>query len=50
VRGTPIRQAYVNGLIPSEQRARVLSFGNLMGSGGDVVVQPALGRAADLWS
>ncbi len=46
----PIRQAYMNGLIPSEQRATVLSFDNLMGSGGGVVVQPALGRAADLWS
>jgi predicted MFS family arabinose efflux permease len=46
----PIRQAYMNGLIPSEQRATVLSFDNLLGSSGGVVIQPALGKAADLWS
>jgi MFS family permease len=46
----PIRQAYMNGLIPSEQRATVLSFDNLLGSSGGVVIQPALGRAADAWS
>ena len=45
----PMRQAYVNGLIPSEQRATVLSFESLMGSGGGVVVQPILGKAADVW-
>jgi MFS family permease len=45
----PIRQAYLNGLIPSEQRATVLSFDNLMASAGGVVAQPALGRASDLW-
>ncbi len=46
----PMRQAYINGLIPSEQRATVLSFDSLMGSTGGVVFQPALGRAADVWS
>ncbi len=46
----PMRQAFVNGLIPSEQRATVLSFDSLMGSAGGVVTQPALGRAADVWS
>ncbi|HZX03661.1 MFS transporter [Kribbella sp.] len=46
---TPIRQAYLNTYIPSEQRATVLSFDNLVGSAGGVVVQPALGRAADVW-
>ncbi|HET9458298.1 MAG TPA: MFS transporter, partial [Candidatus Limnocylindrales bacterium] len=45
----PIRQAFVNGLIPSEQRATVLSFDSLMGSAGGVVAQPALGRTADLF-
>ena len=44
----PLRQAYVNGLIPSAQRATVLSFDNLMGSAGGVVAQPVLGRVADL--
>lgn len=46
----PMRQAYLNGLIPSEQRATVLSFDALMGSAGGVVTQPALGRVADVWS
>jgi MFS family permease len=46
----PMRQAFVNGLIPSEQRATVLSFDSLMGSAGGVVTQPALGRVADVWS
>ena len=40
----PLRQAYLNGIIPSEQRATVLSFDNLMGSAGGVVFQPILGR------
>lgn len=47
---TPMRQVYVNGLIPSAQRATVLSFDALMGSAGGVVAQPVLGRAADVWS
>jgi MFS family permease len=46
----PIRQAYLNGLIPSEQRASILSFDSLVGSSGGVVVQPVLGRAADVSS
>jgi MFS family permease len=45
----PLRQAYLNGIIPSQQRATVLSFDNLMASAGGVVAQPVLGRAADLW-
>jgi hypothetical protein len=44
----PFRQAFINGLIPSEQRATVLSFDSLMGSVGGVVAQPALGRSADV--
>ncbi len=46
---TPVRQAYVNDMIPSKQRATVLSFDSLMGSSGGVVVQPVLGRSADLY-
>ncbi|MGH2629441.1 MAG: MFS transporter, partial [Actinomycetota bacterium] len=45
----PIRQAYLNALIPSKQRATILSFDSLMSSSGGVVVQPGLGRAADAW-
>lgn len=44
---TPIRQAYLNSLIPSKQRATVLSFDALMGSSGGVATQPILGRVAD---
>jgi MFS family permease len=46
----PIRQAYLNDMIPSQQRATVLSFDSLMGSSGGVVIQPALGKAADATS
>ena len=46
----PIRQAYLNGLIPSQQRATVLSFDALMGSSGGIVSQPLLGRTADAYS
>jgi MFS family permease len=45
---TPIRQAYLNSLIESKQRATVLSFDSLMGSAGGVVIQPGLGKAADI--
>jgi hypothetical protein len=44
----PLRQTYLNGLIPSAQRATVLSFDNLMISAGGVLAQPGLGRVADL--
>jgi MFS family permease len=46
----PVRQAFLNALIPSEQRATVLSFDSLFGSTGGVVIQPVLGRAADVWN
>jgi MFS family permease len=45
----PIRQTYLNGLIPSRQRATILSFDSMMGSSGGVWTQPVLGRAADVW-
>ncbi|MFC8038087.1 MFS transporter [Paenarthrobacter sp. NPDC057355] len=45
----PVRQAYLNDMIPSKQRATVLSFDSLMGSSGGVVIQPLLGRGADLY-
>jgi MFS family permease len=45
----PLRQAFINGVIPSAQRATVLSFDSLMGSAGGVVIQPLLGRAADVY-
>jgi MFS family permease len=45
---TPVRQAYLNSLIPSQQRATVLSFDSLLSSSGGVVLQPGLGRVADV--
>ena len=45
----PVRQTYVNGIVPSEQRATVLSADNMFTSAGGVVSQPALGKVADVW-
>ncbi len=45
----PVRQAYVNGCITSEQRATVLSMDSLLASAGGAISQPALGRVADVW-
>lgn len=46
----PVQQAYINEVIPSQQRATVLSFHSLMSSAGGVVSQPALARVADVYS
>ncbi len=45
----PIRQSYVNGIVPSEHRATVLSADNMFNSAGGMVSQPALGKIADVW-
>ena len=45
----PVRQTYVNGIVPSEQRATVLSADNLLNSAGGAVSQPALGKVAEVW-
>ncbi|GGI46504.1 MFS family permease [Agromyces flavus] len=44
----PVHRAYLNDMIPSKQRATVLSFDSLLGSAGGAAIQPVLGRAADL--
>ncbi len=44
----PVRQVYINALIPPTQRATVLSFDSLMGSSGAVLFQPILGKIADI--
>ena len=46
----PVRRAYLNGMIPSQQRATILSFDSLIASAGGIVAQPALGRVADVYS
>src|SRR5215813_12676594 len=43
----PIRQAFLNGIVPSGQRATVLSSDNLLASSGGVLAQPLLGKAAE---
>lgn len=45
----PIRQSYLNRLIPSKQRATMLSFDSLLSPSGGVGAQPLLGRTADMW-
>ncbi len=45
---SPIRQALMNDLIPSQQRATVLSSDNLLASAGGVVIQPGLGQVAEV--
>ena len=37
-------------MIPSQQRATILSFDSMIGSAGGIVAQPALGRVADVYS
>jgi MFS family permease len=44
----PVYQAHLNQHIPSNQRATVLSFAALLGSSGGVVLQPGLGKVADV--
>lgn len=43
---TPVKQAYLHKLIPSEQRATVISFDSMIGSGGGVIGQTGLGYIA----
>jgi MFS family permease len=45
----PIRQTYLNGMIPSRERATILSFDSLTDNMGGVWAQPVLGRTADVW-
>ncbi len=39
----PVRQAYIHEIIPSEQRATVVSFDSLVASGGSMLGQTGLG-------
>ena len=43
----PIKQAYMHQLIPSAQRATVISFDSLLNNSGSAVGQPALGLLAE---
>ena len=44
----PVRQAYMHQIIPSEQRASVISFDSLVASGGSMFGQLGLGRLAQM--
>src|SRR4029079_8562307 len=46
---SPLRQPFINGIIPSEQRATVLSFDSFMGSIGGAISQHAPRRRAALF-
>lgn len=46
----PVRQSYMNGMIPSKQRATVLSFDSVMSNLGGMFLQPGLAKVADVWS
>lgn len=43
----PVRQAYVHQVVPSEQRATVVSFDSMISGGGGVVGQAGLGALAE---
>lgn len=45
---TPVRQAYLHQMVPSEHRATVISFDSLVSSGGSVVGQSGLGYLAQV--
>lgn len=42
----PVQQAYIHQIIPSEQRATIVSFNSMMSSGGSALGQSGLGRLA----
>jgi MFS family permease len=46
----PIKQAIIHGLIPSEQRATIVSFDSMVASGGGVLGQSSLGYLAQMRS
>ncbi len=46
----PVKQAYLHQVVPSRQRATVISFASMMGSGGSVAGQVGLGYLSRLHS
>lgn len=44
----PVRQAFIHQIIPSKQRASVISFDSLVSSGGSMFGQLGLGRIAQM--
>ena len=46
----PVKQAFLHQLVPSEQRATVISFDSMIGNGGGVIGQSALGAVSQSMS
>lgn len=44
---TPVRQALIHGMVPSAERATVISFDSMVGGGGAVAGQAGLGVVAE---
>ena len=47
---TPVRQAYLHQLTPSEQRAAIVSFDSMIGNGGGILGQTGLGYISQVGS
>src|SRR5258708_1230705 len=47
---TPIRLTYLNSIIPTEQRATILSFDSMLGSSGGIFFQPHFCKIAHCFS
>lgn len=47
---TPVRQVFLHQMIPSEQRAAIISFDSLVGNGGGILGQTGLGYIAQTGS
>ena len=43
----PVRQAFIHHIVPSEQRATVVSFDSMVSGGGGVIGQTGLGALSD---
>jgi MFS family permease len=46
----PVRQALIHRLIPSDQRATIISFDSMIASGGGIIGQSSLGYLAQIRS
>jgi MFS family permease len=47
---TPVRQAYLHQIIPSEQRAAIISFDSMIGNSGGIIGQVGLGYISQVSS
>lgn len=43
---TPVQQSFIHQLIPSQQRATIVSFASMIGNGGGIILQASLGAVA----